>query len=140
MSRRKGMSIVEGLILMVVLAIAIWAIMSTAIWTTQLQTSSRGDIGVRTLATSWFEVFESINPEGMDFDDAKARVVATLEGSGDYISGFKVEAKEISVSGGVRTVELRLSQPASKKAPVTIRRRVNSMSHETVSDDRVGGL
>lgn len=148
--RRKGVTIVEVLILMMVLGISIWAIMSTATWSTELQAATRSNINARILASSWFEVFESINPKPLppeppfNMQTAAAQVAQILDpdatgsyASGFSIQGFKVIATEMSTVDGVRSVNLSIEQGMGV-APFSIQKRVNSRSSETVSDDRRG--
>lgn len=136
--RRKGVTVVEVVILMVVLAISIWAIMSTAIWATDLQSFNRQYIGANILVSSWFEAAESIPPDDFesDFDAAAELVLKRLGGSGGYLEGFSITPVDVSSGDGARTVRLTLTTQG-KNAPYVITRSLNLMSVETVSDDRV---
>ena len=153
--RRKGVSIVESLIILVVLGISLWAIMTTIAWSTDLQTFSRQHIDMQILATSWFEIFESVNPEPFDDDftmaTASNRVALFLDtGSVRTWPNYVIHGYRVNVSGdesgmapnGVRTVTLRLESAggARSKKPVIVSRKINARSSETVSDDRWGGI
>jgi hypothetical protein len=152
--RREGVSIVECLILMIVLGITLWAILSTAAWSTELRVFAKQEIDARILASSWFEVFESVDPEPkpphppFNLDDTAAYVAEFLDpntsgtaATGFMIHGYRVLAEEVDNDDGVRTVRLTLrwGPGAKRKNPFALVRRINAKSSETVSDDRVGG-
>jgi hypothetical protein len=148
------MSMVECLILMIVLGISLWAILSTAVWSTELRVFAKEEINARILASSWFEVFESVNPEPLpplppfNMDDTAAYVAHILDpgtsgtaSSGFLIQGYRVRAEEVSAIDGVRRARLTLrwGQGSKRKSLLVIDRKINAKSSETVSDDRVGG-
>ena len=149
--RRKGISIIESIILMIVLGIALWAIMTTIAWSTELQTFGRQNMDIQILATSWFEVFESVNPEPFDatftMANAANRVAQFLDANStrnwpNYtIRGYRVHVtgdEYMMAPNGVRTVELSIQGDGTRR-PVVVSRRINARSSETVSDDRLGG-
>jgi hypothetical protein len=145
------MGIVEVIILMIVLGIALWGIMSTVAWSTELQTFARISIDARILASSWFEVFESVNPEPLDasftMQSASDYVAEVLYPGGNkaypnyVIHGFRVNVNETSLANGVRSVRLRIlaGGDVKRKNPIVVSRQINARSSETVSDDRWGG-
>ncbi len=141
--RRKGFSFVECIILMLILAITLWAIMRTALWSEQFGISTQGDIGAYMLASNWFEVFETLPPADVksDFDAAKERVAAILRNPGEgkqTIRGFTVEAISLGTpdavqSAGAREIQLTLHGP--QKMPLVMVKTINAVSAETVSDN-----
>ena len=149
--KHKGLGIVECIILMIVLGISLWSIMSTVAWSTELQTFARNALDARILASSWFEVFESVNPEPVDssftMQSASDFVAGFLDGnySGTYpnytINSFRVFVNEVTSADGVRSVELRVDAAGDvkRKKPLVLLRQINARSGETVSDDRWGG-
>jgi type II secretory pathway pseudopilin PulG len=152
--RRKGVTIVECVILMIILGIVLWAIISTAAWSTELRVFAKEEINARILASSWFEVFESVNPEPLpplppfNMNDTAAYVAQVLDPTasgnpltGFMIQGYRVLAEENSNTDGVRTVKLTLrwGQGSKRENPLVLERKINAKSSETVSDDRVGG-
>ena len=133
--RRQGMTIVEVVILMVVLGLSIWAVMSTAIWASQVQASTRQDMGMRVFASSWFEIAESLPAVSFDsgnFTGTIASVIQKVKGQAD--TPFNIEAFLDRSARGAHTIRLVLS-PGGKKSSVTYTRGVNSISHETVLND-----
>jgi type II secretory pathway pseudopilin PulG len=154
LKRRKGVTIVECVILMVVLGISMWAILSTAVWSAELRAFAKEEINARILASSWFEVFESVDPEPQpplppfDMNDTAAYVAKVLDpnASGNPLSGFAIQgyrvlAEETANTEGVRSVRLTLrwGRGSKRENPYVLVRRINARSSETVSDDRVGG-
>lgn len=148
---RKGVSIVETLLLIVVLLIAVWAVMSTAAWSTELQSNARGNIGMRIFASNWFSMLESLDPS-VAFDARAIEVARSLDPnySGDFYAGFtiggyrvKPEILDSAPTGkanrGVQFISLTVSSSGSKGMPFSFVKRVNRYSSETVSDDKVGG-
>lgn len=135
--RRKGVSVVESMILMVVLGISIWAIMSTVLWASEMQSFSRQDIGARIVAASWFETADSIPPVSFDsdFSDAIKIVLKQLGGKNDVLWGFSIKPVLISTLNGAREIRLTI-ETSGKNAPFVITRSLNQISVETVSDDR----
>jgi hypothetical protein len=154
LKRREGVTIVECVILMVILGVPLWAILATAIWSSELRVFAKEEINARILASSWFEVFESINPEPLpplppfNINDTAAYVARVLDPNasgnpftGFMVQGYRVLAEEIANTEGVRSVQLTLrwGQGSKRGTPYVLVRRINARSSETVSDDRVGG-
>jgi Tfp pilus assembly protein PilV len=154
------MSMVEAIILMLVLGISIWAIMSTAVWSTQLHNFARNDLNARMLAASWFEVFECIDPEPEDLSFTMASATNTVakildpSATGSYtnpngftIQGFRVIVDDPATNttmgptpvNGVRTVKLKIKTRHTGLEDFTIEKRINAKSSKTVPDDRYGG-
>jgi hypothetical protein len=147
-SRRKGVSLVEGILLMLILGITIWAIMSAAVWSVEIQAFARSSIDTRILVSSCYEVFEAHDPKDPAFMKNALEVAAkTLDPrplsarkKNDFrydIQGFIVEASSDAGAEGARNINLTIHMPqsAKAKAPLVIKRQVNTMSNETVSDD-----
>jgi hypothetical protein len=137
---------------MIVLGITLWSLLATAVWVTELRVFAKEEINARILASSWFEVFESVNPEptpplAFNMDTAATYVAHFLDSkisgnpiTGFMIQGYRVLAEEVTELGGVRTVRLTLrwSSASKRVTPFVLVRRINAKSSETVSDDRVG--
>ncbi|MDR2523599.1 MAG: hypothetical protein LBC93_07890 [Synergistaceae bacterium] len=145
---RKGVSIVEGILLMLILGITLWAIMSTAAWSVEIQAFTRRSIDMRVLVSGCFEIFEAHDPKDPAFMknslETAAKILDPRPVSGrkksDYkydIQGFVVEASADAGAEGARNISLTVHVPevSKTKAPLVIRRQVNTMSNETVSDD-----
>ena len=134
--RRRGISMIECLILMVVLGISIWAVMAALVWSMDLQTFSRHDIGSYMYASNWFEALESLPPGTLaasDFNDAVV-AVKNLLGTGN---AYRIEATRTGPSSGVYTVELKIFSTSSMRPPFVVSRDINEFSNETVPDDKV---
>ena len=136
--RRKGLSIVECVILMIVLGISIWAVMSTALWTVEMETFARAETDARLLGASMFEHFEAVPPSSFEdhFSEALEKVIHEMGGnsSTSTIHGYHYKVVELSSENGVRVLELTLTPQNSKKTKITWERHINGFSHETVED------
>jgi hypothetical protein len=121
--------------LILIFGLSIWAIMSSAVAASNLETFGRMELGARTTAASLFEVLESFSPASLDanFGESVADAIALLGGSGDGLRGHTVAAVSVSSANGVRVIRLTLSS-ATKKAPLVVEKAINSYSEETVDD------
>lgn len=141
--RRKGMSIVECVILMVVLGIAIWAIMSTAVWSTELQTFTRANMGLFIAANNWFEAAEAVPPGSFDvsaptadFTAAQERVIALLGGVEQF--PYSADVSRLETANGINTLQLTLSLGgSSRNVPLVVSRDINRYSNATAPDNAV---
>ncbi|MDR1978384.1 MAG: hypothetical protein LBQ42_06590 [Synergistaceae bacterium] len=134
---RPGFTIVECILLMLILGISVGAILSSAIWVSNLGTFSREELKAHSIAAGLFDTLEAMPPASfdVDFDGAVREAIIAMGGNGDYLHGHKVTVDNISSANGVRTVELTLSAPAaSKKAPLVMRKSINNLSEKTVGD------
>ncbi|MDR1874242.1 MAG: hypothetical protein LBQ90_04410 [Synergistaceae bacterium] len=136
-SARPGFTIVECILLILILGIAVEAILSSAIWASSLGTFSREELKAHFIAVGLFDTLEAIPPASfdVDFDGAVREAIIAMGGNGDCLHGHKVTVDNIASANGVRTVELTLSaSAASKKAPLVMRKSINSLSEKTVGD------
>jgi hypothetical protein len=82
-TRRKGMSITENLILMVVLGITFGAIFTTLVWAQKTRVHSMLDRESRELLFSWVQAFESFfPPDGPDLGTVADAVAAGSRATG----------------------------------------------------------
>ena len=145
-TRRKGIGIIETIILMVVLGITFGAVFTTLEWAQRSHAFSRHDRESRELLFSWVQNFEAVWPSlEPDVGNAIRIVSAMMGGSVPTVSGvthtaqlglFTVAAQDMGQSNGAR--ELRIVISGGRNAPwVELNRRFNMFSSETVSDDVV---
>lgn len=138
--RRKGVSIIECVILMVILAIAIGAIMSTAIWSSELRISTKGHIGTYIAANNWFEAAEALPPASFDMGVTPANFAETVAGVTNLLGGanrvdFKFDVRRISSGNGTHSIELTISNVSLKNEPFVVTRSLNAFSNATVPDN-----
>jgi hypothetical protein len=152
---RKGLSIVEVIILMIVVVVAMGAVFVTMTWANRTYTFSRQDLGSRQLLFSWVEGFESLwRNASMDVGATAKQVTEMLGGSWDlslsqgHIGFLTITAAEVlprDVSSGKMKLHItiladRVSNSYNNKREfVELDRSYNLFSNETVSDDRAGG-
>ena len=158
-TRRKGIGIVECLILMIILGITFVAIFTTMEWAQRSYAFSRQDKESRELLFSWMQKFESVwdpkydhkNPptdadqsaEAMDAIDTVTEMFGgTVIGYAGlvrtaHIGGFTVRVENMGLDS--EKLKLRLTIRSPEKVWVEIDRSYNRYSNETVSDDTVGG-
>ncbi|MDR1874798.1 MAG: hypothetical protein LBQ90_07300 [Synergistaceae bacterium] len=138
-SRRRGISIVECLILMVVVAIAIGAIMQTVAWSMNLQVTSRENMGAYLFVNNWFETLESLEPSSIDAGnfssagDIRAAVQARMGKKPPY--RYEVTRGPTNLSGGVYTVRLEVWPSSTKARSLVVSRDVNRFSTKTAPDN-----
>ena len=152
-TRRKGVGIVECLVLIIVLGVTLGAVFTTMAWAQKSYTFSKQDKESREILFNWAQTFESLWPtETFMADhstwDAQARLsienVGRRLGTWDStrerarIGGYYVTATPVMPSGG--SMGLNIVIRASGKDLVKLMRRYNVYSTDTVSDDvLVGG-
>jgi Tfp pilus assembly protein PilV len=138
-NQRRGVSIVECLILMIILAVTIGAIMETVAWSMHLQTSSRENMGAYLFINNWFETLESFTSEEIasgDFSSAagiRAMVEERMGKKGLY--KFEVTRGPVAANG-VYTVCLRV-RPSQVRTQhwLVVSRDINMFSTATAPDN-----
>jgi hypothetical protein len=140
--KRKGIGIVECLILMVVVGVTFGAIFSTMAWATRSYAFSRQDKESRELLFSWIQTFESLWPDAFsDVDDAieaaSNMLGGTWTGGRAQIGGYTLTALDSGLSEGHLELHVTIAVNDTRKTLVDLRRRYNAFSNETVSDDAV---
>ena len=134
---RKGFTVAECVLLILILGVAIWAILSSIIGASHLGTSSRDELKARSVASGLFDTLEAIPPASfdVDFKGTVRKAIITMGGNGDTLHGYKVVVDNIASGNGVRLIQLTLStSSASKKAPFVVRKSLNQLSEKTVND------
>ena len=145
-TRRKGVGIVECLILMIIVGITFSAIFATMAWSQRSYIFSKQDKESRELLFSWVQAFESTwSPERGDSDSVKVNkaaqaieAVAKALNSKSYSGGvarignFDVTVRLGSLSGG--KLPLKISIRSGGKTWVDLERSFNAFSNETVPD------
>ncbi|MDR1621253.1 MAG: hypothetical protein LBS00_02635 [Synergistaceae bacterium] len=134
---RKGFTIVECVLSMLILGVSIWAVLYSAIGASNLGAFSRDELKAHSVAAGLFETLEAMPPASFnaDFDEAVREAIAAMGGSGNSLRGYRVDVGNIASGNGVRLVQLTLSTPSgSKKAPFVVRKPVNNFSEKTVDD------
>lgn len=146
-TRRKGVGIVEALILMIILGLAFSAIFNTLGWAQRTHISSRQDRESRELLFSWVQNFESAwrpaigdtpaeltNKAGAAFATvARDMMDGTFSNGIAQIGHFTVQA---TPTLNDRRLDLRIVvRSADRRAPwVDLTRSFNAFSTDTVSD------
>jgi hypothetical protein len=138
--KRDGISLVEALILILVVAFTVGAMLQTSILTTQLQTAGRKYIESHKSLVSFFHTLESV--EAKDILNADTRTIRSYVGSINFIGDVNYDkhytnvlSPDISVGSGVVTVRIILSDSDLSKKEIF--ESYNIFSNSTVSDDRV---
>jgi hypothetical protein len=141
--KRKGMGIMECLILMIVVGLTFGAMFTTMAWATRSYASGKQDQESRELLFSWIQTFESLWPNAYGGDvDGAIRAASNMLGgtwsNGEArIGGFTLTAVDAGLSGGNLELRVTIRASDSKKTLVDLRRNYNAFSNETVSDDAV---
>ena len=129
--KRKGMGIVECLILIVVVGITFGAIFSTMAAATRSYAFSKQDKESRELLFSWIQTFEALWPGTYSVpedkvDDAIERASnmlgGTWSGGKAYIRGYTLTAANAGLSGGRLTLHVTIQTGDSSKALVDLTR------------------
>jgi len=150
-TRRKGIGIVECLILMLILGVAFSAIFITMGWAQRSHATSRHDRESRELLFSWVDVFESlwqpsiedtpaelINKGNRAVEDVAIVMNGTSNNGVAQIGAFTVRATP-TVNDGRLVLGITISS-AGRRAPwVVLERSFNVFCNDTVSDDVVTG-
>lgn len=157
--RRKGISVIECIILMIIVGVAFGAIFTTAAWAQRSYTSSKQGKASRELLFSWVQKFESLwSPSPGDipaklYEDAmiaSESVAEMMNGSSPTGSGIGIGAyRETRINGFTvratnrglrdeRLLVLEINISTGNKTWVNLQRGYNRYSNETVSDDVVG--
>jgi len=147
-TRRKGVGIIECIILMIIVGVTFGAIFTTMAWSQGSYIFSKQDKVSRELFFSWVQAFESTwSPERKDTDTVKmtkatsaieavARALnGTYSGETAYIGSFIVRVSLGSINNG--TLPLRINIRSGGKTLVDLERSFNAFSNETVSDDAI---
>ncbi|MDR1376372.1 MAG: hypothetical protein LBJ22_02580 [Synergistaceae bacterium] len=134
--RRRGISMVECLILLLILGLALEAIVTTMFWASDLGSFNRATLEMHTIASSVFEALEAVPPDDLsgDFAGSFESVIASLGGSGEWLGGYAVAATAGPADNGSRVVTMTVSQTLSKKADYVVKRSINSFSENTTDD------
>jgi len=147
--RRKGISIVECIILMVVLGLTIGAIFTTMAWAQKSYAFGKQDKESRELFFSWVQSFESLwrpNHEDSDPKIEDAVEAVAIKMNGTYYGGvsrigvYTVTATDRTPASEVRkrlVLEITIRTAGRRDPWVRLNRSFNWFSNETVSDDVV---
>ena len=151
-SKRKGLSLVECIILIIVTLVTLGAIFATMGLAHKNYAAGKLDRDSREVLFSWIQTFESLwptpaimnNPANVHNESllqAEANSIIQQTGSmlGTYASGvttigsFTVEAEPGALSNGSMVLHIEIS--GGGKKIVDLFRRYNVYTTETVSDD-----
>lgn len=129
--KKKGFSLVESLILILVMAAVVGAILQISAYTTRMQIAARQRIDAYLVAASWFAALESVDPASIDTypDESFAIADAAVGNAAAYIVD-----KTTSLDGGVVIVAITLAESDNKKTVIS--RDYNIYGNDTVSDDK----
>jgi hypothetical protein len=142
--KRKGLSITESLILIVVVGLTFGAIFTIMSWSTKSYAFSKQDKGSRELLFNWAQTFESLWPGvyGVNVNGAIEEAAKRLDGT--YVANgvarigsFTLTAENAGLSDGVLKLNVTIRAVGSEKKLVDLERSYNAFSNETVSDDTV---
>jgi hypothetical protein len=142
---RRGVGIVECIILMVILGISVAAIMTTMGWASRTYAFSKDDLDRRTLLFNWCQAFESFFPGVTDdIDNACRRTTEFLGGSwdtstkrADFKRAHFTVTSTSATTVAVAELEIKMYRQAGGTADVSFLRHFNRISSETVSDDSI---
>lgn len=131
---RKGFSIIESLILIVILSLTIAGILEVSAYTTRMQLAARQGIDSQLAAASWFAALESFPPAAIrDTPNTAFASADEIIGSAaaDYIRNRSVAPEANGAI--VVSVQVRMSQGNNQLVSKTY----NAYGNDTVSDDKV---
>jgi hypothetical protein len=158
--RRKGVSLVESLVLIIVVAFTLGAIFSTMWWASTTYIFGRQDSESRQVLFAWHQTFEALWPPedfpipapgepmltpGFIQDEARRQIRAAGIILGDnnatdrraQVGGYTVDAVP-TAPPGTGMVEITITVSAGDRAVVrNLVRRFNIFNSETVSDDAI---
>lgn len=144
--RRRGMTLVETIIALIVVFVALAAILATVAQSAQLIARSREDLGIYTFASNWMELLEAQPPSMLandtTFSQAMENVAKTLDpqrSAPGPVCGYNLTAeaaRNVSGDDGIVyvTLSILLNQGTSQKA-VRFEKMFNTISNATVSND-----
>ena len=148
-TRRKGISIIECLILMIILVVSLSAIFITMGWAQRSHATSRNDRESRELLFSWVENFESLWQPGIEdspgelidkgnraVEDVAIRMNGTFNNGVAHIGAFTVKATP-KVNEGRLVLGISINSSGRRAPWVTLDRSFNVFYIDTVSDDVV---
>lgn len=127
--RKKGFSLIESLILILILALVIGGILEVSAYTTRLQLAARKGIDSYLAAASWFAALESSSSDDIRSGAAFTTASNAIGGAAGYIS-----SPDTTESSGIITVTVRLITGANDVK--TVSRSYNTYGNYTVSDDK----
>ena len=134
---RKGFTLLECFLLIVILGISIWAILSSAIGISNLGMFSREELKAYSVAVGLLDTLEAMPPASFDadFNGTVREAIIAMGGNGNHFRGYGLIVDDVASSDGVRLIQVTLSPPTgSKKAPLVIRKSLNRLSEKTVDD------
>ena len=157
-ARRRGISLVECVILVVVLMIAVGAVFSTLGMAQRTYTFHIQDKRAREVLFAWHQTFESMWPPSENFykdtsgwqNQANAVIESTSEAMGfdligpsttsprpARVGGLEIEAEAVALDRrrGRLDLDITVKMGSGKIIVNRVRRSYNIFSHETVSDD-----
>ena len=145
MGPRKGVGIVECLILILVLTVVMGTIFSALNWSVKNYTFARQGMKGRELLFNWVQAFESQwpAPGAATFEGSFKKVAEALNGSWDSanglirVNGFTIVPSPGQEVDGRRVIDLRIYEGNNTRGKliVNVSRSYNIFSSETVSDN-----
>lgn len=126
---RKGFSLIESLILIVIAALMIGGILEVSAYTTNLQIAGRGYVDSYKAAASWFSALESVDAASIvsDFSNAVKKANQLIGAGSIYITNPRMAS-----TAGVVVVSIDVAE--NKSSIKQIGRSFNVYSNETVPD------
>ena len=156
---RRGISMVECVILVIVLMIAVGAVFTTLGMAQRNYASHIQDKRAREVLFAWHQAFESMWPPNTDYADTSARWatlakdqiektnavlgygVSSMDNSTTpptvmaQAGGFRIDVKPSAPVAGRLDLDITIRMSSGKIIVNKVRRSYNIFSHETVSDD-----
>lgn len=143
-TRRKGVSIIESVILMIVLGITLAGLLSVLEWGSKSYVFAQTDIKRKALLANWGEAFETVYPDRIaDPFNALGYTASLLGGTwSSFDKTFTVQAMQFKIEGmtstdGILSMDIKISDGGSKRytrSSVSF----NMYSNEVASDDKIG--
>lgn len=133
LKRREGISLVECLVMIIIVAFTIGAILQTTVSATKLQTAGRKFVDSHRDLVSFLNILDSFERDNISGDATVIRAIKKIaydRGLGSVVSANVEELPD----NGVIVVSVTFNQ--SDTSQRTIRKYYNSYNNRTVSDDR----
>ena len=146
--KRKGVSLIEVIILLIVLGVTLGAVFTTMAWGSKSYIFNKQDKESRELLFSWAQTFESLWPtDETNSNDASSltstaneqaqettrRLGGNVTGTRMRIKGYDIAARPTATNNG--KIDLLITISTDQKAVVNLTRSYNIYTTETVSDD-----
>ena len=133
LKRRAGISLVECLLMMIIVALAIGAILQTAGYASRLQTSGRRYVDSHRDAVSFMNILDSLKREEISGDTI---ILAAAKNAGFRSDLLYVTSPAITLLSADGMISVAITVTESDNSRRTITKYFNNYNNRTVSDDR----